>query len=287
MAKKQQPDLGAVNDENQAPFPPLPSSGDAVIDYIPSEELTALPHPGSKIQSLMEGLESKDWTTICEWLNTARRFALFHADLMIPMLERVVLVLVKAMKNPRSALCKTSIMASSDMFKAYGDKLLLEGTDSDAFNQLLLQLLFKASQDKKFVCKEAGKALNSMVASLTPLPLLHRLRGYVTHSNLRVRAKAAVSISSCVSKLGLERMKEFGLGTLIEMAADLLNDKLPEAREAARSTVVSIYRAITEDEEEEEQKQESWHNRRKALPYAAVSQKTQPATGRDWYKEKV
>lgn len=54
----------------------------------------------------------------------------------------------------------------------------------------------------------------------------------------------------------LERMKEFGLGELTQMATDLLNDRLPEAREAARSTVVSIYGAVTEHEEE---KSEAWH----------------------------
>ena len=47
-----------------------------------------------------------------------------------------MLVLVKTMKNPRSALCKTSIMASSDIFKAFGEKLLDPST-SDAFDQLV------------------------------------------------------------------------------------------------------------------------------------------------------
>lgn len=47
-----------------------------------------------------------------------------------------MLVLVKAMKNPRSALCKTSIMASSDIFKAFGDKLF-DPTISDAFDHLV------------------------------------------------------------------------------------------------------------------------------------------------------
>lgn len=51
--------------------------------------------------------------------------------------EKVMLVLVKAMKNPRSALIKTSIMASSDIFNAFGDKILLESTTSDAFDQLV------------------------------------------------------------------------------------------------------------------------------------------------------
>ncbi|KAI6693049.1 hypothetical protein NL676_020759 [Syzygium grande] len=220
----------------------------------PPENLAAIPDPESKIHCLMEGLESKDWIKVCESLNNARRFALYNSDLMLPLLEKVMLVLVKAMKNPRSALCKTSIMAASDVFKAYGDKLL-DAANSSALDQMLLQLLLKASQDKRFVCEEADRALSTMVGSLTPLPLLHKLRPYVSHFNLRVRAKAAVSISNCVSKMGLEKMTEFGLASLLQMAVELLNDRLPEAREAARSMVVSMYERVTENQE---QKQESW-----------------------------
>lgn len=65
----------------------------------------------------------------------------------------------------------------------------------------LLQLLLKASQDKKFVCEEADKTLKAMVESMTPLPLFHKLHNYVKHSNMRIRAKAAVSMSHCVSKM--------------------------------------------------------------------------------------
>lgn len=45
-------------------------------------------------------------------------------------------VVVKAMKNPRSALCKTSIMAASDVFNAFGDKLL-DATNSTAFDNMV------------------------------------------------------------------------------------------------------------------------------------------------------
>lgn len=250
---RKQPEL-PTNDENKAPLPT--ATADSTVDYIDSESLEPIQDPESKIQSLIEGLDSKDWIQVCESLNNARRFALYHSNLLAPILDKVMLVLVKAMKNPRSALCKTSIMASSDLFKAFGDKLFDPST-SDAFDQLLLQLLLKASQDKRFVCEEADKALNSMVGSLTPLPLLQRLRAYVKHGNLRVRAKAAVSISNCVSKMGLEGMKDYGLVNLVQMAADLVNDRLPEAREAARSALVSVYNAFTENEE---QKQEAWQN---------------------------
>jgi hypothetical protein len=65
----------------------------------------------------------------------------------------------------------------------------------------LLQLLLKASQDKRFVCEEADKALSAMVGSMNPLHLLNKLRAYASHANPRIRAKAVISISNCVSKM--------------------------------------------------------------------------------------
>ncbi|XP_052208435.1 uncharacterized protein LOC127812144 [Diospyros lotus] len=257
--RQRQPEDVGVNDENKAPPlvpPPADAAASACIDYyISSENLKALPDPEIKIQSLAEGLESRDWLRVCDSLNNARRLVLYHSSLLFPILEKVMLVLVKGMKNPRSALCKTSIMTASDIFNTFADKLLLESTTSDAFDHLLLQLLLKASQDKKFVCEEADRALNAMVGSMSPLALFHRLRAYVGHANPRVRAKAAISMAHCASNMGLEPMKEFGLPSMIQLASDLLNDRLPEAREAARSMVTSMYVALTENEE---QKQETW-----------------------------
>lgn len=226
------------------------------IDYISSEDLKPLSDPDTQIQGLIEGLDSKDWIKVCESLNDTRRLALYHSNLLLPLLEPVVVVLVKAMKNPRSALCKTSIMAAADIFVAYRDKLM-EPTLAGGFDNLLLQLLLKASQDKRFVCEEADKTLNSMVQSLTPLPLLHNLQKYARHSNPRVRAKAAISISNCVSRMSFEDLQEFGLVSLVQVAANLLNDRLPEAREAARSITMSVYKSFTENED---QKEESWQN---------------------------
>ncbi|KAJ4956478.1 hypothetical protein NE237_013261 [Protea cynaroides] len=208
-------DLG-VNNQIKPPMAAA-ATGDTAIDYFASHELEAIQDPETKIQTLMETLDSKDWTKVCESLNNARRFAIYHRPLLLPILDKVMLVIVKAMKNPRSALCKTSIMASSDIFNSFRDKIVA----SDAFHPLLL---LKASQDKRFVCEEAEKALQAMVESLPPVALLHKLINYVTHSNLRTRAKAAVSISKCISKMKHE--------------------------DAARSTVMLVYEAIVRDEEQ-------------------------------------
>lgn len=43
---------------------------------------------------------------------------------------------MKSMKNPRSALIKTSIMASADIFNAFGDRLL-DASTSNPFDQLV------------------------------------------------------------------------------------------------------------------------------------------------------
>ncbi|GAB2245439.1 hypothetical protein Droror1_Dr00000932 [Drosera rotundifolia] len=231
----------------------------ATIDYVSSTDLKPFTDPDAKIQALEEGLESKDWVRVCQSLNDVRVLAIYHSDLQTPSLEKVISVLVKAMKNPRSALCKTSIMASSDVFSAYGDKLLQLDGESDGFDQLVFQLLLKSSQDKRFVCEEADKALKSMVHAVSPPLLLKKLKTYIGHSNLRVRAKAAVCISRCVSKMTLEELKDYGSASLLQMAAELLNDRLPEAREAARSIVTTLYESFAKEHDKGEI-QESWRS---------------------------
>lgn len=173
-----------------------------------------------------------------------------------------MLAIVKTMKNPRSAVCKTAIMACTDIFNSFGD--LLSSSSDEAFDKLLLQLLLKASQDKRFVCEEAEKAMRAMAASMPPLPLLKKFKSYVHHANLRVRAKAAVAMSHCTSRMDIETFKEFGMSALLQVAAELLNDRLPEAREAARGIVNSMYAAFSTEavarEEDESAVAASWES---------------------------
>lgn len=207
-------------------------------EYILSEDFKPLQEDISVvIDTLLQRLDAKDWITVCEALNHTRQLAIFHSASMVQILNSVVTFTIKAMKNPRSALCKTAIMASTDFFKSYQDQML------DLLDPLLLQLLLKASQDKRFVCEEAEKALVSMTSWISPNPLLLKLQPYLEHRNPRVRAKASSCVCRSVSKLGVKGIKEFGLETLIRMGASQLNDQLPEAREAARQLVMEIREA--------------------------------------------
>ncbi|MFS7956188.1 putative armadillo-like helical protein [Helianthus anomalus] len=77
--------------------------------------------------------------------------------------DTIISLLVKSLKNPRSAVCKTGIMTCADMFKAFGDKII------EFLDPLLAQLLLKSSQDKRFVCDAAEKALVALTTWVSPV----------------------------------------------------------------------------------------------------------------------
>lgn len=227
------------------------------VEYILSENLEYLAHPDYHLCSLLQSLDSKDWVKVCEAINIMRQLAIHHSAVLLPLLEQAVPLLIKAMKNPRSALCKTAIMASADLLKAYPVNIMT------MLEQLLLQLLLKASQDKKFVCEEAERVLEVMTEWLAPAPLLEQLQPYVAHRNPRVRAKAASCVRRAVSNLGFEGIRSFGIEPLLQIAASQLNDQLPEARESARKLVAEVHAAYPHPSSSEEQSdnascQKSW-----------------------------
>ncbi|KAL8124370.1 hypothetical protein AgCh_012138 [Apium graveolens] len=185
-------------------------------------------------QILIAELESKDWVVVCGALNNVRRFSLFHKELLSDMLGNVVSLVVKSLKNPRSAVCKTAVMTSADIFKAYNDRII------DSLDPLLVQLLLKSSQDKRFVCEAAEKTLIAMTTWVSPVLLLPKLQTYLKHKNPRIRAKASMCFCRSVLRLGFDGVETYGIDKLIHVAALQLSDQLPESREAARTLLLEL-----------------------------------------------
>ncbi|KAJ4773212.1 ARM repeat superfamily protein [Rhynchospora pubera] len=233
-------DCNAISANNKLPLNEKESfsnGSEAVsidVEYIESEKLTEIEDVDACMMTLMTRLESKDWVTICEGLNNVRQISLFHKEKLLEQLSAVILLVVKSLKNPRSAVCKTAIMTCSDIFKGYGD-IVVESLDP-----LLVQLFLKSSQDKKFVCEAAEAALISMTNWVSPSLLLPKLEPYLKNRNPRVRAKACMCFSRSVPRLGLEGIKSYGIDKLIQVAATQLSDQLPESREAARTLALEL-----------------------------------------------
>ncbi|KAK9272415.1 hypothetical protein L1049_002787 [Liquidambar formosana] len=208
--------------------------GNSEVEYIDSENLNDVEDVDMILKTLLAGLDSKDWVLVCESLNNVRRLSIFHKEVMHDMLENVISLVVKSLKNPRSAVCKTAIMTSADIFSAYSDHII------DSLDPLLVQLLLKSSQDKRFVCEAAERALMVMTTWVSPILLLPKLQPYLKNRNPRIRAKASMFFSRSVPRLGVDGIKAYGIDKLIQIAASQLSDQLPVSREAARTLLLEL-----------------------------------------------
>ncbi|KAL8528240.1 hypothetical protein ACS0TY_005882 [Phlomoides rotata] len=167
----------------------------AEIEYTESEDLKDLEDVEDCLKTLLSGLGSKDWVSVCDALNNVRRLSIFHKEAIVSMLNDVISLTVKSLKNPRSAVCKTAIMTTADLFKSYNDEII------DSLDPLLVQLLLKSSQDKRFVCEAAESALIALTSWVSPNLLLPKLQPYVKNRNPRIRAKASICIARSVRRL--------------------------------------------------------------------------------------
>ncbi|KAL0904819.1 hypothetical protein M5K25_026974 [Dendrobium thyrsiflorum] len=208
--------------------------GNAEVEYIETEKLTDLLSVDATLNTLLARLDSKDWVSVCEALNNVRQLSVYHKEKLIDFLGDLIPKIVKSLKNPRSAVCKTAIMTCGDIFKVYNDLMI------DFLDPLLVQLLLKSSQDKRFVCEASETALIAMTTWISPSLLLPRLQSYLKNKNPRVRAKASMCFSRSVPRLDVEGIKAYGINKLIEIAASQLSDQLPESREAARALAVEL-----------------------------------------------
>ncbi|CAH1437696.1 unnamed protein product [Lactuca virosa] len=217
--------------------PNMVNGGVAEVEYVESEKLDDFEDVDKSLKMLLTGLDSKDWVLLCETLNNVRRFSIYHKEAIKDILERVITLIVKSLKNPRSAVCKTGIMTSADIFKAFGNHII------EFLDPLLVQLLLKSSQDKRFVCEAAEKALIALTTFVSAFLLLPKLQPYLKNRNPRVRAKASMCFSRSVPQLGVEEMKAYGMEKLIEIGVSQLSDQLPESREAARALILELQTA--------------------------------------------
>ncbi|VVB14518.1 unnamed protein product [Arabis nemorensis] len=204
------------------------------VEYVDSENLDNVDDVDAVLKSVLAGLDSKEWVSVCDALNNVRRLSIYHKEAMLHMLEKVIPLVVKSLKNPRSAVCKTACMTSADIFGAYNNHI------TDLLDSLLTQLLLKSSQDKRFVCEAAEKALTAMTKYVSPTLLLPKLQPCLKNRNPRIRAKASLCFSRSVPRLGVEGIKEYGIDKLVQAAASQLSDQLPESREAARTVLLEL-----------------------------------------------
>lgn len=210
------------------------------IEYISTADLVDLQSSTDCLATLVKRLDGDDWVTVCEALNNVRQLTKYHAASLGEHLESVVKLVVKAMRNLRSALIKTSLMTMTDLFGQFGDQML------GLLDIVTLELLQKSTQDKKFVKDEAARALSAMITHVSPIPQLKALAPFAVHKSPKIRARATVSMLQAASRLDNGDLEVFGLNRLLKIAGGQINDQLPEARDAAKKLALRVFGAFKE-----------------------------------------
>ncbi|GAB4822816.1 hypothetical protein N2152v2_009862 [Parachlorella kessleri] len=211
------------------------------VEYVPRDQLQPVEDAAAAVEACSSGLDSADWVEAVKALNLLRQLVVHHANSCQDKLQQWMLPVVKSVRSLRSSLCKTAIMAVSDLYITYGDALLPladVGGQAKPLTSLLAQILLKcSSNDKKFVIEEAQLALQTMVEHTTPGKFLDLLLPYLDHKNPKLRGKAGGAATLTVARMQPAEMAGFGMLRLLQMAGKLITDNTPDAREAAKRLV--------------------------------------------------
>lgn len=227
----------------------LPTGVERKVDmeYINTENLVPLEDPKKAAEELLSELASKDWVAQCHALNLTRQLAVHHKEECQPMLDKIVSAVVKLIKSPRSSVCKTSLMCCTDLFAAFKDDLLDlmdVGGASRPASSLLCQLFLRAANDKQFVIEEAQRTLAAVAVNLSVMAGLEKAIPYLKHRNPKVRGKAATLFAALVSRMNNSDVNEYGLEKLLGLAAAIVSDNTPDARQGARKVLSIIKNAF-------------------------------------------
>ena len=234
----------------------LPSGPEPVVvevEYLDRSQVLAVSDDLQvAVDATMEGLQSKDWTEGISALNKLRQLSIHHTSTIEPRIQEIVPLVLKHVKSLRSSVCKTALLCLSDLFCDLGNSLLpfLDvGGVAQPASSLLGQLLLKASSnDKRFVIDEAERCLRELCGELSPSELHAKMLPYVQHRNPKVRGNAGACVASLLQQLSGDELNSSsgGLGGHLKAAGQLVTDKTPQAREAARSIIKIVHAAFDE-----------------------------------------
>ncbi len=159
---------------------------------------------------------------------------------------------LKLFKNPRSSVCKTAVMCFGDLLHSLKNEMLPHldvGGLARPANNVLCQFLLKANTDKQFVAEEIHRVLAVLGQELDVIRLSTMLVPYAAkHKNPKVRGKAGILLASVSERMISTEWKEVGLEAILKVAAVLVTDKTPDAREGARRIIMCIHAIFHQDQ---------------------------------------
>ena len=214
-------------------------------EYLSSDDIRPSPNPQQELSKTLNGVGVEEWPEIFHTLNSVRRLALHHGNLMGAHSHGVLTAVLKSVDNLRSAVSKNAILTITDMWSGMG-----KGLDPELV--LVAPVLLKHFVNiNGFLKEEADECLSVIILNASPARVLSAFLSSAGSKIPAVRSKAANVVFRCLEvmpdgKLG-GRSRE--LDKLLAILPQFCQDRAGETRTAGRQiAALLINKGIVSDE---------------------------------------
>eukprot|EP01116_Phalansterium_solitarium_P013299 TRINITY_DN3064_c1_g1_i1.p1 TRINITY_DN3064_c1_g1~~TRINITY_DN3064_c1_g1_i1.p1 ORF type:complete len:672 (-),score=296.70 TRINITY_DN3064_c1_g1_i1:282-2297(-) len=213
----------------------VPSGATKLKDVCSTDELGPSADPKRELQSAMQQMKSQEWDQNFDALDSVRRLAAFHPDLLLPQLHAVLVAVLQHVENLRSGVMKNAIVCYGDLFKALARHLEPE------LEIFVPKLMGRYAETSTFLVKELDRTLGLMI-ELTPHTnrVLTVLLPLAKHKHASIRGKCAYLIANALEKMETSDCGAVSLDKLVPLVSGLLSEANGDTRANGRRAAFAL-----------------------------------------------
>ncbi|XP_044254779.1 uncharacterized protein LOC123005190 [Tribolium madens] len=166
-----------------------------------SPKTPAISRPKEILNQALAQMESCDWETVIQGLNSLTRLSHTTPEALEPQMHQICMTLAKNIKNLRSQVSRSACHASSELFNSCKKGLEME------LEELATPLLHRTADTNKFLRSDANAALDAMALNMSvPRVVAVIANKGSTHQNGVVRGAATRLMSDLAMRLGSDKI---------------------------------------------------------------------------------
>ncbi|OWZ24070.1 hypothetical protein PHMEG_000962 [Phytophthora megakarya] len=204
--------------------------------YLEVHEITPLVNPRQDLNKVLVQLRSSDWETNFDALNTVRRLAMHHTNLIdASMVHSIIAEIMKQVPNLRSSVSKNALLALESMCAAFSRAM-----DSEVEN-IVPVLLKRCGDSNTFVCESAAISLHAVVLKCSTSRVVSALSAHIRSKAVPIRREVARGIHSLIVGQvdGIQTSKD--LSSILHLVGRCLEDSNNEVRDVAKQSVLHLH----------------------------------------------
>eukprot|EP00520_Triparma_pacifica_P017084 CAMPEP_0118642922 /NCGR_PEP_ID=MMETSP0785-20121206/6096_1 /TAXON_ID=91992 /ORGANISM="Bolidomonas pacifica, Strain CCMP 1866" /LENGTH=1505 /DNA_ID=CAMNT_0006534511 /DNA_START=76 /DNA_END=4589 /DNA_ORIENTATION=+ len=204
-------------------------------DYLTTDDIRPSPNPQQELNRVLTKIEVEEWPEIFHTLNSVRRLALHHGNLLGSHVHSVLRSVLKAVDNLRSAVAKNAILTIGDMWLGLGR------TMDPELNLVAPALLKRFADTNGFLCESADSCINIVISNASDIRCLNAFLASAGNKLPAVRAKSAAVVLRCIQRADPGKLKgSRDLVKLLGVLAQFCQDRNGETRSFGRQIAVML-----------------------------------------------